>query len=1072
MTASCADSTLIIGRTFSDSLAGLHVTPIAKGGTMPETIDVVVNVGAFPGNRAPALSLAASTQTPSVSQVVTFTATASDPDADALAYAWDFDDGTWGANAATVTHAFGSARAFNVRLVVSDMKGGTTSRAVLITVGTPTTFTLSGTVLSGGTPLEGVRVSDGTREAFTSADGLYTLTNVPAGSFTVSAARPDFTFTRGFAAPLTVSASQAGLDFTATAVAGYALRGKVTFGATNLAGVTVTDGSRAATTNATGDYVLTGVPTGRYTLTASKPGWELRPGFTNPLDVFGGDVAALNFFATGQTLYGSIPTAGVATAPVVTDGVRTVTATAGGANWTYYLSSVPNGSWTLVATSPGVTLTPGSFMNPVQVLGMSQGNLNFQVTAGASYLVEGTVRTGGTPLPNVTVSDGTRTARTDSLGHYVLVGVPAGAFTLTPALAGYTFVPATLDVTVSTANLTGRDFGTTMVNLPPTVVTAARATPGMVTATSTALTVLGADDTGESALTYTWNAGGAFWPVSFSANGTNSAKSTTATFSGAGTYTLECVITDPGGLSVRSAVVVQVQQTLSGLTITPASATVLTLATQSFQATQTDQSNRTMFSGTPGWSLSGGGTLGAPSSFVTFTAGATPGGPFVLTATVGGRSATSLVTVVGVGLPHPHRGGERDAQPRRGAHHAALGARHRRHRRTGAGLPVDHHARAGTGLLLAQRRQRLEGRGGHLRGRRRLRVPGDGGRRGGTLRPGSVLVTVQATPTSLDVQPRVVNLQAGQPQRFSATVTDQFGAPLSPQPAFTWSVAGGGTVDGTGEFTAGATPGGPHLLTAAAGSLSAAAQITIDATPDTQPPTVSVLQPLATSRLAGLTALAALAADDVGVVRVEFFADGTVALGTVTSTPWETSFDASTLPDGAHVLTARATDAAGNATTSASVPVVVGLAVDATPPVVTLLSPAADATTSLTVDVSVEATDDVGVTQVQLELDGAVVATLTGAPWTHSLDLAAGAHSLVAIGSDAAGNLGRSSPVAFTAEAKVTGLPPPEPERVLGGCGCASVEGPSFLLALALVALGLRARKPRHPGSHTTVTQM
>ena len=179
-----------------------------------------------------------------------------------------------------------------------------------------------------------MRISDGAREAFTSADGTYALTNVPAGSFTLSAAKNDFTFVRGFAAPLTVSASQGGLDFSATAIAGYALRGKITFGATNIAGATVSDGNRTTTTNATGDYVLTGVPTGRYTVTANKAGWELRAGFPNPVDVFGGDVSALNFWASGQTLYGSIPTAGVTTAPVVTDGVRTVTANAGGASWT------------------------------------------------------------------------------------------------------------------------------------------------------------------------------------------------------------------------------------------------------------------------------------------------------------------------------------------------------------------------------------------------------------------------------------------------------------------------------------------------------------------------------------------------------------------------------------------------------------------------------------------------------------------------------------------------------------------------------------------------------------------
>ena len=69
------------------------------------------------------------------------------------------------------------------------------------------------------------------------------------------------------------------------------------------------------------------------------------------------------------------------------------------------------------------------------------------------------------------------------------------------------------------------------LNQPPTVATPAAATPNPVTGTSTALSVLGADDGGEANLTYTWIATGTPpAPVSFSVNGTNGAKNTTATF--------------------------------------------------------------------------------------------------------------------------------------------------------------------------------------------------------------------------------------------------------------------------------------------------------------------------------------------------------------------------------------------------------------------------------------------------------------------------------------------------------------------------------------------------------------
>ncbi len=58
--------------------------------------------------------------------------------------------------------------------------------------------------------------------------------------------------------------------------------------------------------------------------------------------------------------------------------------------------------------------------------------------------------------------------------------------------------------------------------------------------------MLGADDGGEANLTYTWaTTGTPPAAVTFSANGTNAAKNTTATFTKAGTYTFQ-VTSGPG----------------------------------------------------------------------------------------------------------------------------------------------------------------------------------------------------------------------------------------------------------------------------------------------------------------------------------------------------------------------------------------------------------------------------------------------------------------------------------------------------------------------------------------------
>ncbi len=1044
-------SALVIGRTFSDSAADLHFTPIAKAGTTPEAIDVVINRGPFVGNRAPTVSLSASATSVAVNGAVTFTATASDPDGDTLAWEWDFDDGTWGPNTSMASKTFGAARAHNVRLTVSDMKGQTATATVLITVGTPTTFTLSGRVTVGGQPLDAVRVTDGTRATFSLADGTWRLANVPSGSVTISAAKVDYTFTRSFAAPLTVSANQTGLDFAATLGAGATISGTVQASGMPVANATVTDGTRTATTNASGAYTLTGVRAGGYTLTATKAGFQFSPTFTNPVEVFGVNLTGQNFNASGYSLSGSVPAALVATAPVVTDGVRTVTATRSGANWTFFLNAVPNGAWNLEATSPGVTLTPSSFTNPVVVNNQARAGLVFAAAARTSYVIRGTVRTGTTPLPGVVVSDGTRSGTTDALGNYVIVDVAPGTYTLTPTLAGNTFTPATRSATVAAADLTGQNFETTVVNQPPTVAVQAVATPAPVTGTTTAVTVLGADDTGEAQLTYTWSTAG-IYPVTFSPNGSNAAKSAAVTFSGAGTYALQCTIRDPGGLTVVASVQVQVQQAATGLTVTPAAANVLIGATQFFQAQAVDQFGRTFFTSPVAWSVTGGGTISGTSSGA-FIAGPTPGGPYTVQAVAAGAMGTALVTVVGAGAPSITAAATATPNPVTGTttrvsvratDDAGEANLVYRWQSTLGPAPVTFSAndtnaakdadvtftRAGTYTLAV--------------------TVADGA---GNSASSVVTVEVESTPTRLTLSPTAVTLLRGQEQAFTATVFDQFDDEVVPAPMLTWT-ATGGSVDGDGLFTAGMSEGSAFVVTVQTNGRSATAAVTVVATPDTDAPLVTVTSPMNDAVISGLTAVSAEASDNVAVAGVTFFVDG-VQVGDDTATPWEASFDASTLSVGTHLVTARATDGAGNASTSMAVRVVVGGAppVDLEAPQVQVVTPTEGAETGPSVSFSATASDDVGVTQVDFELDGVTVTSISNSPWDFTAAVAVGAHTVVAIAHDASGKSTRSSPVAFTA---LEAPPITTPEQVVGSCGCMSLEGPAALLLLGAL---LRRRR-------------
>lgn len=180
-------------------------------------------------------------------------------------------------------------------------------------------------------------------------------------------------------------------------------------------------------------------------------------------------------------------------------------------------------------------------------------------------------------------------------------------------------------------------------NQAPTVATAASAAPSSVSGTSSTLSVLGADDGGEAALTYTWAATGTPpAPVTFSANGSNAAKTSTVTFAKAGSYTLAATIKDGSGATVTSSVNVIVSQKLASIAVSPSSATVAPGATQRFAAAAKDQFGSAMTS-TPtfAWTASGGGSIAA-SGLYSATAS---GGPFAISAGSGGVSGSASVTV-------------------------------------------------------------------------------------------------------------------------------------------------------------------------------------------------------------------------------------------------------------------------------------------------------------------------------------------------------------------------------------------------------------------------------------------
>ncbi len=276
-TGSETDSALVIGRTFDDAVDGIHITPIGKGGTTPESLDVVVNLGSFPGNHAPTASISPPSASIAVGAVQSLTATAADADGDALAYAWDFGDGTFStSDSAAVTKSWSAAGDYIVHCTVSDMKGGIAGASAEIIVGSPTKRRISGMVTAGGIAIAEAYVSTSGGSARSNSDGSYTISNLAPGTYTVSAAVPD-----AVCAPATQSANvsssdAAGVNFTVTANT-YSVTGTVTLQAAGLPGVTIACGSQTALTNASGNFTLGGLVRGPAHLVPTLAGYTFIP---------------------------------------------------------------------------------------------------------------------------------------------------------------------------------------------------------------------------------------------------------------------------------------------------------------------------------------------------------------------------------------------------------------------------------------------------------------------------------------------------------------------------------------------------------------------------------------------------------------------------------------------------------------------------------------------------------------------------------------------------------------------------------------------------------------------------
>jgi hypothetical protein len=103
-------------------------------------------------------------------------------------------------------------------------------------------------------------------------------------------------------------------------------------------------------------------------------------------------------------------------------------------------------------------------------------------------------------------------------------------------------------------------------------------------------------------------------------------------------------------------------------------------------------------------------------------------------------------------------------------------------------------------------------------------------------------------------------------------------------------------------------------------------------TSQSAPPTVSIATPANNATVSGPSVtISANASSSVGVANVQFVLDGATLGSTLTSAPYNATWDSTTIANGSHTLTAVATDTAGAQTTSAPVTLLVSNSVTSLP---------------------------------------------------------------------------------------------------------------------------------------------
>lgn len=184
--------------------------------------------------------------------------------------------------------------------------------------------------------------------------------------------------------------------------------------------------------------------------------------------------------------------------------------------------------------------------------------------------------------------------------------------------------------------------------------------------------------------------------------------------------------------------------------------------------------------------------------------------------------------------------------------------------------------------------------------------------------------------------------------------------------------------------------------------------------PDSSPPSVALISPSNNETVSGRVNISATASDNVAVSRVDFLLNNNL-ISSVVSSPYQLTWDSTTVSNGSYTIRARAYDTTNNSnTTSISIVINNTQSSDTSAPVVLITAPTDNPYLWLSdnLQISASATDNVGVVKIEFYINNSLVATenssIINRIWLYS-PTPNDSYQLKAKAYDAAGNFGEVS---------------------------------------------------------------